>query len=214
MLHCSMVVVKMPNTFTYEEYTNIHSIYCFCSGNGRNSTVEYQQLYPLRRIPYRKTFHNIQRILRGAGSFPWVYVECEQWWHGEDGFLAEVQQIPIISIHRISRTTGIAQTQVWRILHHGFFPYHLQRVQHHLPRDNANNVWFVNGCNQEYTFCMTFSSRMWLNLPRTVLPTQGIALLEYENLHEVTKCHFQHEFSVNMWCGVLGWLHHTLLRDV
>jgi hypothetical protein len=47
------------------------------------------------------------------------------------------------SIRRMSRTTGVAQTQVWRILHCvGFYPYHLERVRYLLPEDQANCVQF------------------------------------------------------------------------
>jgi hypothetical protein len=63
---------------------------------------------------------------------------------------------------------------------------------------------FVNGCNHGYKFCLTFCSRMRLNLPGTVLPTLCSHSWAQENPHEVTQCHFQHRFSVNMWCGVLG----------
>jgi hypothetical protein len=91
---------------------------------------------------------------------------------------------------------------------------------------------FVNGCNHSYTFCVTFCSwmhtyihtfpgsnirndcRMWnnsykyksmrFNLPGMALPTQGIRTLGHTKTHEVAECNFQHRFSVNMWCGVVG----------
>jgi hypothetical protein len=40
VLRCSAVV---PDTFTGEEYNDMHFIYSLCSGNGRAAVVEYWQ---------------------------------------------------------------------------------------------------------------------------------------------------------------------------
>jgi hypothetical protein len=60
----------MPNTFTSEEHADMHFVYGFCSGNDTAAVVEYWQQYPLRRVPYCKTFENVYRTLRETGSFP------------------------------------------------------------------------------------------------------------------------------------------------
>jgi hypothetical protein len=60
----------MPNTFTNEEYADMHFVYSFCNGNGRAAVVEYWSRYPLCRIPHQKTFENIHRTLRETDSFP------------------------------------------------------------------------------------------------------------------------------------------------
>jgi hypothetical protein len=52
-------------------------VYSFCNGNGRAAVVEYQQWYPLRIIPHKKTFGNVHRTLRETGSFPRANAECE-----------------------------------------------------------------------------------------------------------------------------------------
>lgn len=44
----------MPNTFTNEEYTDMHCGYGFCSANDRAAVVEYRECYPHRRITLRK----------------------------------------------------------------------------------------------------------------------------------------------------------------
>jgi hypothetical protein len=81
--------------------------------------------------------------LMETGSCPRVKAEHEQWWRGEDDVLAAVKWSPSISTCRMSSATGVAQTQVWRIFHHdGFYPHHLQRVQHLLLADEANCVQF------------------------------------------------------------------------
>lgn len=50
----------------------------------------------------------------------------------------------------------------------------------------------MNGSNHGYTFGMTFCSQMRLNLPRIVLPTQGICILGHMNIHMIAECNFQH----------------------
>jgi hypothetical protein len=79
-------------------------------------------------------------ILQNIEERTQVNVEHEQFCG--DNVLAVVQINSNRSICRISRT-GVAQTQVWRILHHdGFYPYYLQSVQYPLPRDHAKCVLF------------------------------------------------------------------------
>jgi hypothetical protein len=114
-----------------EEYADTQILYCFCNGSGRATVVEYWQ-----RFPHHKTLENVQRTLRETSSFPWANAECEQQWYGGVDVLAAVQW------SRISRMTGVAQTQVWRILHSdGFYPYHRHR-KHLVMWDHADNVWF------------------------------------------------------------------------
>jgi hypothetical protein len=45
-------------------------------------------------------------------------------------------------------------------------------------------------------FCLTFASRMTLNLPGMVLPKQIIRANEHNNINEVTKYNFENQFSV------------------
>jgi hypothetical protein len=86
-----VVIIKIPNTFTNEGHTDMHFMYNFYNGNGRAAVVEYQQRYPLCRIPHCKTFENVRTALRETTSFPQVNAEREQRQHGEDSVLAAVQ---------------------------------------------------------------------------------------------------------------------------
>jgi hypothetical protein len=53
VLCCSVVVLKMPNMFTNEEYADMHFVYGFYNGNGA-AMVEYRQCYPLCSIRQSK----------------------------------------------------------------------------------------------------------------------------------------------------------------
>jgi hypothetical protein len=141
VLCCSALVIKMANTFTNEEHADIHLVYGFCNRNGRATVEEYRQ-YPLRKLPHRDTIENIHRTLLETGSFPRANAECEQRRRGED-VLAARQRSPSTNICRMSRVTGVAETQVWKILYRDdSYPYHLQLVHHLLSGDEGKRVRF------------------------------------------------------------------------
>lgn len=64
------------------------------------------------RCSQRKTFQTVHRTLRATGSFPRENADREQQRRAEDDGLNAVQRSPSISARRISRMTGVAQTQV------------------------------------------------------------------------------------------------------
>jgi hypothetical protein len=101
--------------------------------------------------------------------------------------------------------TGVAQTQVWRILHHnGFYPCHIQRVQLLLLGDHANYVWF---CELLQLWIHILCDILFMNetqfTPEGITNTRILHSWVHENPHEVAECHNQHHCSVNLWCGVL-----------
>jgi hypothetical protein len=88
VLCCNVVVVKMPNTGNFAE---LH-------------IAEHQGMYTEfwgRLIHFNELMQNVSKDSVEKMTF------C-----------AAMQQSPSTSIHRISRATGIAQTQVWQIFHH------------------------------------------------------------------------------------------------
>lgn len=97
------VTVKMPNTFTYEGYTDIHFVNSSCSGNSRAAVVEHRH-----RIPHREISEIVRRTLRETGSFPRARAEPEPR-RQDDDILAAVQRNASTNIRRISRTTGVVQ---------------------------------------------------------------------------------------------------------
>jgi len=75
--------------------------------------------------------------------------------------------------------TGVAQTQVGKILcHGGLFQYSISYWEN-MPAMYG----FVEGCNHGYKFCLTFHSQVGLSLPGMVLPTQRISTLGYRKVH-------------------------------
>jgi hypothetical protein len=112
------------------------------NGNGRAAVVEYQRQYWHCMFPHHSTFANVYRCWRETGSCPRATREHVQQ-RRDDSVLDAVQRSLTSCVHRISRTTGVPPTQVWRLLHSdGLYPYHLQRVQRLSPWDCVPCVEF------------------------------------------------------------------------
>jgi hypothetical protein len=137
-----MVVVKMRNTFTNEEYTDMLFVYCFCGGSCRTAAVEYGQRYPLGRIPHRKASGNVCRTLRGTGPLPRAKAGSYQRRRWE-GTWQQCSKVQVQVYAELPGRLGASQTQVWKILRRdGFCAYSLQGVQRFLPEDHEKRVRF------------------------------------------------------------------------
>ena len=114
--------VKMPRTFTYEEYG-------YCNGNANAAVDEYRRRYPLRRTPNRAVFTNVFCALRECGTLPSVHVSSErrliQTVEEQEEIVSMVQRSPTTSIRRIASRLRVPQSRVWRTLHYdGLYPFH------------------------------------------------------------------------------------------
>jgi hypothetical protein len=80
-------------------------------------------------------------------------------------------------------------------------------------RDNTSTVYFLWMAATTATHSARLSVRGWGSVyPGWYYPR----CWAYRKPNEVAKCHFQHWFSVNVWCGMWAttWLHRMLSRDV
>jgi hypothetical protein len=91
-------------TFINEDYADMHFVYGVCNGSSRAAVVAYQQRYT---YPQCEAAETVQRILRKNDVFPLAKAECKLQRYEEVDVL-----VPNTSTRRISRTTGIAQTQI------------------------------------------------------------------------------------------------------
>ena len=74
--HVTERFVKMPRTFTHEEYADMVYVYGYCNGNANAAVDKYRRRYPLRRTPNRAVFTNVFCASRELGHFL-VYM-CHQ----------------------------------------------------------------------------------------------------------------------------------------
>lgn len=198
------------NTFSNEEYADIHFIYGFCNGNARAAVTEYRRRFPNRRIPDRRVFSNVHRSIKCSGKVPTKNLERPLWRNRkvEDVILATVDRTPTTSVRRLSAQTNVSKTTVWKILKdNDLYPFHFINVQTLQPNDYPTRVnfcnWFLSNrrmhTNILFTDEATFSrdgitnnrnSHVWS--PRE------------ENPHAIAETHSQIRFSVNIWCGIIG----------
>jgi len=70
--------VKMPRTFTHEEYADMVYVYGYCNGNANAAVDEYWSRYPLCRTPNRAVFTNMICALRECGTLHSLHVSSER----------------------------------------------------------------------------------------------------------------------------------------
>lgn len=201
------------NGFSNSEMADMIAVYCQEHFNGGAAARTYSELYPERHQPNRKLFQVLFQRLRDTGSFR---VKC----YGgrppagtideEENVLERVEENPEISVRRLSAVTGIPQTRVHKILKTELLhPYHHTRVQDLLPQDLPTRLHFCRWLLNEHNNDSTFLSRVLFTdeatfTRRGMLNTRNSHTWSDENPHVAKTTHFQHEFSVNVWCGIIG----------
>jgi len=109
--------VKMPRTFTHEEYADMVYVYGYCNGNATAAVDEYRRRYPLRRTPNRAVFTNMFCALRECGTLPSVHVSTErrsiQTVEEQEEIVSMVQWSPTTSTRRIASRLRVPQSRVW-----------------------------------------------------------------------------------------------------
>lgn len=198
----------MNGKFSFNEQVDMLLVLGFCEGNCRRSVEEYRRRFPNRIIPHRETFSNVERRARETGKFlnntreravalrPQVEV----------AILNAIQDDPHISTRNLSRQIGISQSSVHRVIRRNLLhPYHVQKVQELLPGDLVQRVNFCQFIlHQDNNF-----QKKILFTDEATFTRRGITNLhnyhEYSdvNPHAITPRHFQREFKINVWMGII-----------
>lgn len=179
----------------------------FCVGNVNAAVAEYQRRYPNRRIPSSKTFSGTYRTLLETGTLPSIRILSDRHRDAqeEENILQSVERSPRSSTRRLATRLNVSQSKVCRILHeNGLYPFHVQKVHHSEPHDCANRVHFckwLNGNRQLYRVIM-FSDEATFTRDG-INNMHNMHIWADENPHATVESHFQHRFSVNVWCGVV-----------
>lgn len=195
-------------TFSNNEYSDIHFIYGYCDGNARASVREYQRRFPGRRLPNRNVFTNVHRHLTETGHFPKATAErpVQQELAEEEAILNMIENSSSTSVRRISNRVHVSRMKVWRTLHNfGLYPYHIQSVQNLQPADYAARVTFCRWLigQQQLSGQILFTDEATFTRDG-ITNTRNSHSWALENPFATTETHFQHRFSVNIWCGVLN----------
>lgn len=200
--------------YSNQELAEIHFMYGKADGNAALARRLYQERYPQRQCPDRKTFVRLHSRLCEYGTFtapglgrgrprsttPEVQEEI----------LEAVDRTPSISTRRLALQVNVPHTTVWRLLkEYQLYPYHLQRVQALSPADYPARVrfcqWFLQQCGVNPNF-----SAVVLFTDEAQFTRDGITnfhnqhVWSQENPRATVVSHHQVRFSLNMWAGIIG----------
>ncbi|KAJ4432089.1 hypothetical protein ANN_20703 [Periplaneta americana] len=150
------VGVRLREMYSNQELAEIHFMYGKADGNAALARRLYQERYPQRQCPDRKTFVRLHYRLCEYGKFnsPGLgrgrprYTTPEV----QEEILEAVNMTPSISTRMVA-----LQVNVWRLLkEYQLYPYHLQRVQALSPADYPARVrfcqWFLQQCGVNPNF--------------------------------------------------------------
>lgn len=87
----------------------------------------------------------------------------------------------------------------------GLYPYHTLRTEHLEPADTGSQLEFYRWINANpHTIHNTlFADKAHLTR-NGVNNTRNSHLRDHDNPHGTVGSNYQHRFSVNVWCGVIG----------
>lgn len=201
------------NDFTNEEMRDMICVYARANFSGFAAARVYRQTYPGRRQPNYKIFQNLFNRLGETGSFrpknhtgrPKI-IRPDQ----EDEVLVQVTGDPETSTRRLSLATGISQSSIVRLLKkEKFHPFHFTPVQNLLPRDYPTRVSFCRRMRRKQNEDRSFYKNILFTdeatfTRRGVFNWRNSHSWQLENPHLIRERHFQYEFKINVWCGIIG----------
>ncbi|KAJ4447900.1 hypothetical protein ANN_09909 [Periplaneta americana] len=154
------VGVRLCDMYSNQEMAEIHFMYGKADGNAALARRLYQERYPQRQCPDRKTFTVHYRLCEngkfnspglGRGRPRSITPKVQE------EILEAVNMTPSISTRRVALQVNVPHTTVWRLLkEYQLYPYHFQRVQTLSVADYPARVrfcqWFLQQCGVNPNF--------------------------------------------------------------
>lgn len=205
----------MAVTYTYAEQTDMLLVLGYCEGNCRRSVRVYGERFPNRRVPNHKTFANIERRLRETGSFRPATANrgrarSIRTPHVEEEILERIEENPGVSSRCLGLEVGVSKNVVHRVLQEQMlYPYHVQGVQELLLADPDARLAFCRFIQERRAEDMNFHNKI-LFTDEACFTRRGMTnfhnehVYADENPHVSKQRHFQNEFRINVWTGIIG----------
>lgn len=202
--------------FTNAEMTDMHFVYGQANGNTYEARRIYAKRYPKRITPDPRTFTNLHRRLQENGTFKRNFLGGLNRYTRtpdiEENILNEIANHPETSTRKIASSMNqtVSHQTVWRTLKEQYlYPYHKHGVQALLPRDLANRVgfckWYLKKVEEDPMFDQQILFTDEANFSRNAIQnSHNNHLWAEENPHAIIETHFQYQFSVNVWVGIIG----------
>lgn len=195
-------------SYTAREYADMHLIYGEVRLNARAASRLYSERYPNRRHPNYEVFIRTHNAIvegrvpgsRKSSGRPSIV--------DDDTILNEVEDNPSVSTRMIELMTGISKSSAHRILKkHQYHPYHIQRVQHLLPRDYQARVEFCQQMLLKHTENPDFFNNiLWTDESSCTqsgyINLHNLHSWNIENPHNIRQDRSQYRFTVNLWTGI------------
>ncbi|KAJ4442036.1 hypothetical protein ANN_11900 [Periplaneta americana] len=155
------VGVRLCDMCSNQELAEIHFMYGKADGNAALARRLYQERYPQRQCPDRKTFVRLHYRLCEYGKFnsPGLGRGRPRSTTAEvqEEILEAVNMTPSVSTRKVALQVNVPHTTVWRLLkEYQLYPYHLRRLQALSPADYPARVrfcqWFLQQCGVNPNF--------------------------------------------------------------
>ncbi|XP_066148942.1 uncharacterized protein [Euwallacea fornicatus] len=190
-------------------------VFGYCQGNSRECVRVYTDRFPNRRIPSHPTFAAVERRLRETGQFAPSTVDCGR--HRfvrvvevEEEILERFEEDPEISTRRLGREIGLSKDVVHGVLKEELlYPYHKTPVQDLLQHDPNMRLVFCRFFNRQRERDLNFGNNI-LFTDEACFTRKGVTnfhnehVYADENPHAIKVKHFQHEFKINVWAGIIS----------
>lgn len=175
----------------------------------------YQERFPNRCVPCPKTFANIEHRLRDNGSFEGNQRLGHRWTvriaNLEENVLQMVEDTPSINSRSIAWELGTSKSTINRVtIEELFVPYHIKRpVQYLLLADFAASVTFCEIVRQKNQLDLNYSMKILFTDEKCftgcgATNTRNEQVYALENPHTIKRKHFQHQFKINIWIGIIN----------
>nr|QLJ84872.1 transposase-like protein [Dichotomius schiffleri] len=201
--------------FPFNEQTDMLLVLGFCEGNCRESVRVYRERYPNRRIPNHKTFARIEHRLRETGNLKPVRFNAGRPRQArtpiaEEAVLQEVDNNPRISTRRLEHEVRISKSTANRVIRDQLIhPFHVRPVQELLPLDPRSRLNFAEIVMERRVIDNEFHTKI-LFTDESCFTRRGMTNLHNEhvyadeNPHALRSTHFQREFKINVWIGIIA----------
>jgi len=184
-------------------------VYSFCDCSANSAVEKYCKRFPTHRTPDCIVFSHVFNTLHECGTLPSAHVSseqaCQQHVEEHEGILEMVRGSPTTSMQRLRTRLCVSRTRVWRTLHEeGLYPYRPQQVQNQHPGDNAMHLEF---CHWLRTNCQLLP--LILSTDEGTCTRNGINNMwnshrwSLNNPHGTVKTNFEHNFSIDVQCGMI-----------
>lgn len=183
-----------------------------CHGNYRHAARMFSVRFPDQPQKSHMSFHRLKTRFLRSGSIhlsrnkPATVVNEEN----EINVMAFVMNNPHAGCRQISRESGVSVGTVINILHkHKFHPYHMSLHQDLRGNDFMNRVHFCNWVQRKmdrdplFLFNVMFSDECTFKNTGE-LNRHNMHYWSQANPHWMRQIPFQHPWSLNAWCGIVG----------